>query len=266
MEKNFSEYLTIGEVSKLKNVSIKSLRYYDDIGILKPSYTNPDTGYRYYLAEQLPMLNIISFCTEVGISLKDWNKYLDGQNNFRLDKLLVDARQLATQKLQAIQNGLAHIERTEKKMSSLNLGTLKNAPYRKTIPQRDFLYIEVDKAPRPKEFLHYRKQLFHMIHELNLNVTSYYPAGVFMDFTKESKKYFVFIEIDEPVTLSNHYRHIEEGAYLCFHLDESGIGMHSEMYPDYFKQVSSGTVIETDLINHTFQCNNPVMELQYLLP
>ena len=35
------EYLTIGEVSKMKGVGIKSLRYYDRLGILKPAYINP---------------------------------------------------------------------------------------------------------------------------------------------------------------------------------------------------------------------------------
>lgn len=47
------EYLTIGEVSKMKGVGIKSLRYYDRLGILKPAYINPDTGYRYYSIEQM---------------------------------------------------------------------------------------------------------------------------------------------------------------------------------------------------------------------
>ena len=43
-----SQYMSIGKVSKLKNVSIKSLRYYDQIGILKPAFVNTETNYRYY--------------------------------------------------------------------------------------------------------------------------------------------------------------------------------------------------------------------------
>ena len=35
-----NQYLSIGKVSKMKNVSIKSLRYYDKIGILKPAFIN----------------------------------------------------------------------------------------------------------------------------------------------------------------------------------------------------------------------------------
>ena len=47
------EYLTIGEVARIKKVSIKSLRYYEHIGILIPEKINPENGYRYYSREQL---------------------------------------------------------------------------------------------------------------------------------------------------------------------------------------------------------------------
>ena len=43
-----NQYLSIGKVSKLKNVSIKSLRYYDKIGILRPAFVNAETNYSYY--------------------------------------------------------------------------------------------------------------------------------------------------------------------------------------------------------------------------
>lgn len=38
----------IGEVAKLFNLSVSSLRHYDNTGLLSPEYTDPETGYRYY--------------------------------------------------------------------------------------------------------------------------------------------------------------------------------------------------------------------------
>lgn len=49
----------IGEFSKLTQVSIRMLRYYDDIGLLKPAKVDLFTGYRMYSAEQIPMLQKI---------------------------------------------------------------------------------------------------------------------------------------------------------------------------------------------------------------
>jgi len=62
--------LKIGNFSKLAQVSIRMLRHYDEMGLLKPSYTDPTSGYRYYTAEQLPRLYRILALQDLGFSLK----------------------------------------------------------------------------------------------------------------------------------------------------------------------------------------------------
>jgi len=44
--------LKIGDFSRLSRVSVKALRYYDEIGLLKPVEVDRFTGYRYYSADQ----------------------------------------------------------------------------------------------------------------------------------------------------------------------------------------------------------------------
>ena len=46
--------LKIGEFSRLSQVTVKTLRYYDEIGLLKPSEIDRFTDYRYYSLDQLP--------------------------------------------------------------------------------------------------------------------------------------------------------------------------------------------------------------------
>src|SRR5436305_1455668 len=60
----------IGEFSKISQVSIRSLRHYDEIGLFKPAHIDPFTGYRYYTAAQLPRLNRIIALKELGLSLE----------------------------------------------------------------------------------------------------------------------------------------------------------------------------------------------------
>lgn len=60
----------IGEFSRLSRVSVRMLRYYDRMGLLKPSRTDPLTGYRYYAADQLPQLNRILALQDLGFSLQ----------------------------------------------------------------------------------------------------------------------------------------------------------------------------------------------------
>ena len=52
--------LPIGEFSKICNVTTKTLRYYDEIGLLKPSIVNGHNGYRYYDVQQLKTILLIT--------------------------------------------------------------------------------------------------------------------------------------------------------------------------------------------------------------
>jgi DNA-binding transcriptional MerR regulator len=59
----------IGEFSHIARVTTKLLRFYDQLGLLTPARVDPGTGYRYYLADQLPRLNRILALKELGLSL-----------------------------------------------------------------------------------------------------------------------------------------------------------------------------------------------------
>jgi DNA-binding transcriptional MerR regulator len=67
---------TVGEFSRLAQVSKRLLRYYDEIGLLKPSRIDPDTGYRFYSAEQLAPLNRILVLKDLGLSLDQIQRIL----------------------------------------------------------------------------------------------------------------------------------------------------------------------------------------------
>jgi len=67
----------IGEFAKLVNVSIKTLRYYDEINLFKPSYTEPYTNYRYYEEKQIEEINYIKKLKELNLSLTEIAKYVE---------------------------------------------------------------------------------------------------------------------------------------------------------------------------------------------
>ena len=61
----------IGDFSRLSFVTVKTLRFYDEIGLLKPVKVDQFTGYRYYSADQLPRLNFIIALKDLGLSLDE---------------------------------------------------------------------------------------------------------------------------------------------------------------------------------------------------
>jgi len=70
--------LKIGQFSKFSQVTVKTLRYYDEIGLLKPAEVDRFTGYRYYSASQLPRLHRILALKYLGLSLEQIADLLEG--------------------------------------------------------------------------------------------------------------------------------------------------------------------------------------------
>ncbi|MCC0636092.1 MULTISPECIES: MerR family transcriptional regulator [unclassified Clostridioides] len=78
---NIKTYFSIGEVSRLFDLSIKTLRYYDKVGILKPAYVNQENKYRYYSREQFMSIDVIKYCKIMGMALEDIKKLIDSDSS-----------------------------------------------------------------------------------------------------------------------------------------------------------------------------------------
>ena len=61
----------IGEFSKLTQVTVRMLRYYDEMGLLKPAKIDSLTGYRMYASEQIPVLNKIVYLRDSGFNVAE---------------------------------------------------------------------------------------------------------------------------------------------------------------------------------------------------
>ena len=101
----------IGDFSRIARVSCRLLRYYDEIGLLKPGSIERDSGYRYYSAAQLPRLNRILVLKELGLSLEEIARVLDSNlSAAELRGMLMVRRSDAQRALTEEMERLRHIE------------------------------------------------------------------------------------------------------------------------------------------------------------
>lgn len=71
--------LKIGDFARRSQVSVDTLRHYDNLGLLKPAEVDPFTGYRYYAFHQLGRLNRILALKDLGLSLEQIASMLEGE-------------------------------------------------------------------------------------------------------------------------------------------------------------------------------------------
>ena len=90
MKSDRKELFTIGEMGKLFDLNIRTLRYYDSVGILKPEKTDPDTGYRYYSTKQFERLNAIKYLRELDMPVERIRRFFENKDTDTLMELLVE--------------------------------------------------------------------------------------------------------------------------------------------------------------------------------
>lgn len=91
--------LSIGEFSKICEVSTKTLRYYDEIGLIHPDEINPENGYRYYSIKQLTKMLFINRLKSYHFSLEEIKDILEWEQDHFEEKLSA-ALNLKKRKLQ----------------------------------------------------------------------------------------------------------------------------------------------------------------------
>lgn len=109
-------HYTVKKVAKLSGTSVRTLHYYDEIGLLKPAYVS-QTGYRYYQEKELLILQQILFFKELGLELKQIQKLLESKD-FDKVKALRSHKEVLQQRiydmntlLETIDKTIDHIER-----------------------------------------------------------------------------------------------------------------------------------------------------------
>jgi DNA-binding transcriptional MerR regulator len=135
----------IGDFSQLGQVSIRTLRLYDEMGLLKPAAVDDFTDYRYYSLEQLPRLNRIVALKDLGFSLKEVAEFVEENVSLgELRKMLGRKQDEVTQKLHEEQ---ARLHRLEARLKQIELEgapldydvTIKKVPATTVFSKRNFV-------------------------------------------------------------------------------------------------------------------------------
>jgi effector-binding domain-containing protein len=109
----------IGEFSKLCRVPVKTLRYYDEVGLFHPAGVDESSGYRHYRVEQLARINRILALKDLGFSLDEIGRMIS--DDLSLEELQGMLKLRRAEIRQAMQREGERLERVEARLKLIKM-------------------------------------------------------------------------------------------------------------------------------------------------
>ena len=221
------ELLPIGKMAALNRVSISTLRLYDEKGLLKPRYTDPQTGYRYYHIDQNARLDMIVYMKELGMSRAQIRDALEQEDMSLIEELLSQKNEQIHQQMRdlkaqhdAVERAILSIERYRK---SPVTGTFSleyiDRRYVWGVPCADNFYSDdIHSYERLLRDLRLRLEDkgFQQIHSYNIGTSILREDFLADRFTAD--RIFIFASTRDQGDLSA-LQVVESGMYACIYLD-----------------------------------------------
>ncbi|MGN1181536.1 MAG: helix-turn-helix domain-containing protein [Faecalibacillus sp.] len=218
--------LSIGEMAKLNQISIQTLRLYDEMDILKPIEVNQKTGYRYYDMKQCAKLDMIRYMKSTGMTLKEIKEIFEQHDLTKLNLVLHQHLKLIDQEIKELRLQ----KKAVKKMIDSYNRYLKS-PQDGTITLE---YIEDRKIYSSMTDINFYdfgievyenilKDLKHDMEKQGIPEVYYYNAGTtifkddFVDKRYLSNEIFVFVDQD---CISSYLQILPANMYACVYCDD----------------------------------------------
>lgn len=254
------DLLSIGEVSGICRISVKTLRHYDKLGIIKPALVDSINGYRYYSKSQLPFIGYVREMRLLGFSLAEILRCFEKENVFKWEKVIP----LIDEKLDQITKQLEKLLKVRQqfvawKQLHIETGLLNNIQSGNVKVKYVSPRIVAFSRTRSKRESHVMSirvfELSNLIHENNL-----YHKGAIMAILHEDYRDFDHADADieicwevlaEKPFKSPFIREIPAGLYASVLHEGDYNTMLTETYPVLYNWIKE----------HNFQVTGPSIQI-----
>ncbi|MEG0855203.1 MAG: MerR family transcriptional regulator [Terrisporobacter sp.] len=268
------DFFTIGEISKLFDINAKTLRYYDDIDLFKPSHVNLQNKYRYYTLDQFQYLETIKYLKELGLSLDKIKYHLNNVNAEAVIHSLEEQNQIIDQKISELQLIKQKIDTKIIQIKDSTRNDLLECIREIDFDERQALQLRNSIKSNYDIELSLRK--LAQLSENNIYLT-YGIVGVSIAREKLIDRQFcehdsVFVMIDNESHNEKFIKVFQKGTYVCIRFN----GIHKDTPPYYNKllnyinergyKILDGS-LEMELIDPSLSLTDKevVIELQILV-
>ncbi|WP_053956660.1 MerR family transcriptional regulator [Inediibacterium massiliense] len=249
-----------GQICKIFNITKQTLIFYDKINLIKPSYVNEKTKYRYYSLNQFPKFYLILSLKASGFSLNDIQTILSNHS-------LETTKQMLTTQIETLSTEIKKLK-TMKKSLEHNLSRIKEGEtlydphkiYQKYIKDQYLFTLDIDPNDHTNDF----SLTFSKLAQYHFKGYTQMPWSYGWVVTLDPNRNFLVKKIS--IKLDNPYKsksclYKPEGLYLCAYHYGSYENLHETRntllsYAREKKLAITGFIYETQIIN-SFFTNDP---------
>lgn len=259
---------SIGEVSKIKEITVKTLRYYHKIGILIPKFIDENTGYRYYSIDQFIYIDIIKGFRALGTSIVELQEIFSECDMDKLLDFLDQKRYEAEENIIKMKSIISNID-TLTKGIRVSRGLVEDDNINiKIFEERKIITLPCKEVGELKELLYY-SDLDKIIKEQKLKATMERGIIYRVDSDNTVESMYVFSTIvEEDNTLNNKRISIlPRGRYLTLIYNRENVDECEERMLRYIKEnnLEVKEWLEIEMFNNIFETESYNCQIQVLI-
>ena len=208
-----NKLLTIGELSKRTGCSIKALRYYDSIGLLKPIYVDPSSNYRYYNFEQTRIVELIQICVYLSIPLKEVKDFVFKEDNKIDYRYLIEyGKKITEEKISNLNDSLRFLNFLQEDIERINsYSDYQSKEF--NFDEKYYYTIPLYEDEMNDNFYKLLDVLFNECFSKNLSIKPDY--SVIINIKDDVVTKFVACEVDKKDSNAENVIKIKEDTFLC---------------------------------------------------
>lgn len=260
-----NQYYSIGKVAKIKDLTVKALRYYEKVGLLQPAYLEKTTGYRYYTIDQFIHIDIIRECRALGASIKELQEIFRVQDDTILTSFLQKKRSESIEKIKAIETSIAQMDHLQH-FFNYSQSAMTHASFNiVSLPERYLFTIPCDQVDTFNELnayasLHKEKTINH--------ITNTFQNGILYQMCDnyQFKPNAIFSIIDEKDYKKDTpgYMKIDRGLFLTvsYEKDNESASFLELNRIITMNQIQVTQLLELDLLERVFDANSYRSQIQ----
>ncbi|MEO4052417.1 MerR family DNA-binding transcriptional regulator [Solibacillus sp. CAU 1738] len=259
---------SIGEVAKIKGITIKALRYYHKVGILIPRYIDDTTGYRYYSLDQFIYIDVIKWCRVLEVSIAELQEVFKKCDTDELLEFLKLKKCEAHENINKMQEVINNIDDfntfVEHSKEILNNHEIKI----EVLEERYIIFAPCKEVGSFKELLYY-SDLDKVITEHNLKMTM--ERGIIYNFNNNGdvEPIYVFNGLKQNYSIEddNSIMILPKGKYLTLSYSKDDEKENINKMLNYIKEnnINVKSCIEVELFNDFLNTEYYSCQIQMLL-